>query len=509
MTNVCKYLYHLVLLGSILSLCACSFHQSVKSNQPVQEESVRTDFVAQGDKWAGKRHYLGWREASRYYFRAAETDDSDSLRMKRFWTQGLLLMRKIELYVSVQLDEFQEFDSLIPGQLRPIEKCLVWLLAMHKSELSKRTPQEEYAEQSRLRAEPVIEIDSLQDDREIYVAYKYLSKRGSYNEDLRELRIQQHALAEMMSERYPQSPLQLFLELDKIGSFAQFFELGDDYLEPRLFEAQQLLFLGKKHSAEQLFLHVLEKTNEIPGVFSGLGKIQLLYENYDAAAEFYLKAVNILPNDYESLLGLGVAQMYMGAYEKSLATFSSLVERKLAYQGEARYYQALNLYHCKRLPEALTALDEAKFYVPDLPDIYELEGIIHYHRDSLTKSRKSFLEAKHKSAQQKNQRSIPDFYLGLIAFKQGHIKEMFAYFEAFTLIDLAELEHKSAQLKLAEEDDELSRDYQVFQKTLRRYLSDCRKRFEVISPLLKYCSVPRQKLLLEERVATLNRVIVK
>jgi len=174
-----------ILLGSILSLCACSFHQSVKSIQPLQQEPVRTDFVVQGDKWAGKRHYLGWREASRCYFRAAETDDSDSLRMKRFWTQGLLLMRKIELYVSVQLDEFQEFDSLIPGQLRPIEKCLVWLLAMNKSELSNWTPQEEYAEQCRLKAEPVIEIDSLQDDLEIYVAYKYLSKRTSVMSSLK------------------------------------------------------------------------------------------------------------------------------------------------------------------------------------------------------------------------------------------------------------------------------------------------------------------------------------
>lgn len=481
-------------MGVMLFCWGCSTDR--KANLIPEPDPIWLNLWAEGDRQAEKRHYLGWLKAEQLYAQAWEIKVTPELRSRRVQNLGLLLLRKQLLQIPWK-EGLPIYDGIKTATESPVMHCLSWLLNLNRllTPLGEMTKEDFYFDKenqkdqdySQLIDQPLIEIDQFADDVDLFIYHEYCMRRIY---DLEELRRQKQELTELMKRTYPDSPLLILLNKDMISSFRPFFEQDEEFLEPRLFEAQLLLSQGKRSAAEKLYLEVLGLCADIPDVYRGLGLIYLAYENHAKAMEYFQQVLIRIRYDYESLFGMGASQLYTQFYEDSLATFSIIVDRKLPYQGEALYYKALNFYHLKRHEEALAQLNMVKDYVADLPDLWELEGIIHFYEDRLDTAQISFEKAISLSLQKRAFPAIPAFYLGLIATKAKNKTAAWNYFDQAAWFDLAEIERQVASLNSIVDGDEQKRQEKMIKKRIVQGLVDARERLKVSLPLTKGC--PKQ-----------------
>ncbi len=489
------------IVGLFLLYLFCFFGGCTKGI-PVKTEAEPDprwlNLLADGDRSFQRRHYLGWLKAEAFYARAMEMGETPELRRRRAFNLGLLILRKSLLHVQFREDA-ENYLNLENELNRPIDNCLRWLVGTGcrliqsgKADVHGTPEERQERMNGMLRGmldEPIIEIDTFADDCEIYIYYEYCTRRYLKMEDIRE---QQKKLNDLMMQRHPESPLRLYTRLSNLGSFSQFFEPDADYLEPRVYQAQLFLETGRRSAAEKLFRYVLERNGDIPQVYHGLGLIHLAWEKYADAMGYFQQVLLRREDDHEAIFGLGAAQMYAGMYEDSLSTFSLIIERQLLYVGEARYYRALNLFNLNRRNEALEEIEQARSFIEDLPDLWELEGTIHYFDDRLEKSRSCFETGCALSKQKGSRTPEPDFYLGLIAFKQKRYPEAFNHFDRSLLDHLTGVSMQLAELSRFEDSEDTERELLLKRKKLGRSLKQGLERYKVVAPLLRKC--PKRNL---------------
>jgi tetratricopeptide (TPR) repeat protein len=376
----------------------------------------------------------------------------------------------------------------------PVMRCLSWLMrdialltTIYESNRDKQVfnyDSEIFDDHRVLEAEPLVEFHVYSDDVDLFIHHEYKVQRNM-NLETRQEALRQDA--NLMKKQFPDSPLLCFILKDTLGSFRPYFSQDEAYVEPRLFEAQLLLSQGKRSRAEKLYQAVLGQCADIPDVYRGLGLINLAYDNHARAMEYFHQVLMKIPRDYESLFGMGAAQLYTQQYEESLATFSIIVDQNLPYQGEARYYKALNAFHLFRLGDALTHLSEAKAYVADLPDLWELEGIIHFQENRLDEARLCLEKAVELGMQKRSYPAISTFYLGLIATKKQQKGDAWTHFERAAWLDLADIERLVASLQSIDEKDEENRQEKMIRRRIARGLGEVRSRLKVSEPLMKGC----------------------
>lgn len=498
--------------AALLSMTACADKGALKPNS---EPDIRwLNLIDEGERSTQKRHYLGWLRAERCYEQAEQIKPTAELRKKRAVNLGLLILRMLDLQIPCQQEQ-ERFMALEEALQSPIELCLrriiyrnyrlIQAAFVSSDDSAGRVAEQVQRGYERFSQEKPIAVAAFAADWEIFVYYEYGNFFDTFV-DMQTLRSRQKRLQALMEEKYPLSPLLLYLKMQDLSDFSQFFELDEEYIEPRYYQAQQLLSTNRKAAAEKQFRYVLDRTADLPGIQRSLGLINLSYENYAKAMEHYQRVLMRLPYDYEALFGMGAAQLYSQLYEDSLTTFTTIIDRQLLYQGQAHYYRAVNQYHLQRYDEALSELAAAKEQLEESPDVWELEGIIHYYGDRFEPARLSFERCRSLSDRQKSPRSVADYYLGLVAYKQKRYGQAFADFERSMRCDLAQIGRLQADLDAEDEDDEQKREYGLKRKRLERSLLESRERFETIKPLLAMCPQKKTRRLLEGLVLDLAAI---
>ncbi len=383
-----------------------------------------------------RNHYLGWLKAEELYDRAMAAGSSPELRRKRLVNLALLAARRRELGISMKSQPV-DFEQFRPAEDDKIGLVAFWLLRYYNASF-----RADFMEFMRaLQKEPLLEPAEFASDRDLYLYHLYCS---NHIYELEERRARTDPLEQAMAAAYSGSPLAMFLERTPSSSQEKYYELDRDFLEPRYFDALMALQLNQRGRAESLFNYVEDRCPGIPGVERGLGLINLAFEDYDRAEACFQKVLDFLPNDNQSLFGLGAARLYRRDYESSLATFTLMVERNLPYQGEARYYQALNLYHLGRLIEALASAVSAGEYLPQSYDLRQLEGLIHFQAGDHQAAALAFQQAVRLG---RGQEALARHYLGLLSvMTRADYRGALEHFEQAALLDLADLERRAAGL---------------------------------------------------------------
>jgi tetratricopeptide (TPR) repeat protein len=179
----------------------------------------------------------------------------------------------------------------------------------------------------------------------------------------------------------------------------------DDHLK-------QLLLLGREHyqkreydKAEYLLRQVVAQTDKFADVHHMLGVISHSRGDFQAAEDFFEKAVALNPNYTEAQLNLMVTYNDLGKYDKARSLYASMRNRS---QGADRqmdpfakgkianmHAELSNAYHdVGMVPEAILELEKAVGLCPTFADLRTRLGVLYKDSGDLTRAREHFQAAK-------------------------------------------------------------------------------------------------------------------
>ncbi|MCI0528876.1 MAG: tetratricopeptide repeat protein [Nitrospira sp.] len=171
-------------------------------------------------------------------------------------------------------------------------------------------------------------------------------------------------------------------------------------------EAMILFQEGRYNEAERIFLQIMNhRPQGYADIYNKLGFICQWRNEFQKAAEFYQKALDLNPNYTEAALNLAVTYNELGMYEKAVGTFTKAanlvkthpksidpyIRGRLANE-HARLgdlYYAMGLYE-----DALDEYRKALTLRPNLVDIMNKIGITLRDQGSLDEAIRIFMRAK-------------------------------------------------------------------------------------------------------------------
>jgi tetratricopeptide (TPR) repeat protein len=148
-------------------------------------------------------------------------------------------------------------------------------------------------------------------------------------------------------------------------------------------------------------------------VANTLGTVFMTAEDFERAAEFYDRALEVVPDHAEALLGKVRALTFSGRYQDALTTTDALLALERWYIGDARYWRAMNEVQLERNEEAWDDVERAAKLITNA-EVPKLAGIIAVRRMQLDVARAKFEEARQRSD---SDCEVP-FYLGTVLVEQ-------------------------------------------------------------------------------------------
>jgi tetratricopeptide (TPR) repeat protein len=143
------------------------------------------------------------------------------------------------------------------------------------------------------------------------------------------------------------------------------------------------------------------------------GNVLMTAEDFERAADFYDRAVALVPDHPEALLGKIRALTFAGRYQEALIAVDALLALERWYVGDARYWRAVNEVQLERHDEAWDDIERAAKLVTNA-DVPKLAGVIAVRRQQLPVARAKFEEA----LQRNDADCETSFYLATVLAEQ-------------------------------------------------------------------------------------------
>jgi tetratricopeptide (TPR) repeat protein len=168
-------------------------------------------------------------------------------------------------------------------------------------------------------------------------------------------------------------------------------------------------------SAEAEFLEAANGLPRMAAAWSMLGSTRLAGEEFDMAAGDFRRALSVVPDQREAMLGLARALNFAGRFEEALVPGRRLLDLGQWFVHDANYHVAFAELHLGRLEDADTHAREAQRTNPEDGDTARLVGLVAFRRDELPRAREQFGKALGRNANDCESR----IHLGLIHAREA------------------------------------------------------------------------------------------
>jgi len=129
------------------------------------------------------------------------------------------------------------------------------------------------------------------------------------------------------------------------------------------------LSINEYEEAITFFDKALTVIPDHPDFLIGKGDVHYAMGQYDEAYRFYQQAATVDPDNFRAWLQSGIALLKMGRYEEALEIFDRIRPMN-EYDGERWLAQGIALYHMGRKEEAGEALRNAMRLKPGQPSLW-------------------------------------------------------------------------------------------------------------------------------------------
>ena len=188
--------------------------------------------------------------------------------------------------------------------------------------------------------------------------------------------------------------------------------------DPRFLEVTYYLGLaamiqGDLDGADAQFERAYTWRSRWARVANTRGTVFMTAEEFERAAGFYDRALEVVPDYPEALLGKVRALTFAGRYRDALAATDVLLALERWYVGDARYWRAMNEMQLEQNDAAWDDIERAARLITNA-EVPKLAGIIAVRRQQLAVARAKFEEARQRD---ESDCEVP-FYLGTVLVEQ-------------------------------------------------------------------------------------------
>jgi tetratricopeptide (TPR) repeat protein len=145
-------------------------------------------------------------------------------------------------------------------------------------------------------------------------------------------------------------------------------------------------------AADRHFSAAYEWRPDWPALAIAIGGVAMTAEDFERSLLFYGRALELVPDQPDALLGETRALTYLGAHVRAIGAADRLLATG-RFPGDARYWRALNEVNLVRLDDAWADVELAARML-STPDVPKLAGIIAHRRRDLSVARVKFEEAQ-------------------------------------------------------------------------------------------------------------------
>jgi len=184
--------------------------------------------------------------------------------------------------------------------------------------------------------------------------------------------------------------------------------------EPRFVEAdftlgQMYARRGVAGEAERHYRRAIELLPRLVAAPIALGDLLADAEEFEAALDLYDRALAIVREHRQALLGRIRCLSNLERHEEALGVCDTVIRLGEWYLGPAYYWRAWNLYALHDVAQAWIAIQTARHYL-QTADVFELAGVIAFDRQDFSETRTDMEEA----LRHNKDMCRPRFYLGRV-----------------------------------------------------------------------------------------------
>ena len=130
-------------------------------------------------------------------------------------------------------------------------------------------------------------------------------------------------------------------------------------------EGIRLARQGKYAKAKELFEKAVEIESTNSAYYTNLGNLEMIQDNFSSAERYYVKAIELNPEDLSARMGLGSTYNDWTKYEKADSMFLWIVENHKNWKSIGIIYLNLaeNSYNQSECLEALEYFEKAKLEI--------------------------------------------------------------------------------------------------------------------------------------------------
>jgi tetratricopeptide (TPR) repeat protein len=341
------------------------------------------EYAAQGDARLRDAHLYGWRQAEAFYQKAYIMSPADEIRKKLLLARFLVLIRQIDEDIP-----YPETDEVIQDLCAgdPYQRNLCGVA--------------EWIKNGRKAGQLKLNGSIFRGEDQIFDSYLNL------------LLFQATPRADAFPDSeifipYRESPLFLYLNIGKLTSMdpAEFEKKHPQFAEGYEILADHLYQKKKYRLARAFYQKAIDLIPEYTNALIGLGNIYFyVLEDYGRSTYYYDAALKRDPSSAAALFGKALVLQQLGSYQESNAVLDRMLGLNLArnkwidgvadtqyYKGQGNYLKAYNYYLMKVPGSARDLVDLAVKYLPESLEIHYLSGLLFYDANELEPARKDFL----------------------------------------------------------------------------------------------------------------------
>ncbi|MDH5706918.1 MAG: hypothetical protein OEZ45_12965, partial [Candidatus Aminicenantes bacterium] len=212
---------------------------------------------------------------------------------------------------------------------------------------------------------------------EVFYAYLHIARNCHFTYITRENKvIGETADLTYLREIFPHSPLikykLSFCPQEDVEGLRKLLQTEPRFYEIHYFLGEQALNQGLLVTAEKNFLECFEHIPEsLPTVIS-LASISFAFEDFEKSLDFYDKAISMVPEFREALLGKAICLSYMERHEEAIEVCNEILRLGGYYLGDTCYWLAWNQNELERLDEAWESVEKSKTYFVGYSQVFSL-----------------------------------------------------------------------------------------------------------------------------------------
>jgi tetratricopeptide (TPR) repeat protein len=189
---------------------------------------------------------------------------------------------------------------------------------------------------------------------------------------------------------------------------------GDSrFFEITYYMGLQAMIRGDLDEADAQFERAYSWRPRWARVANTLGTVSMTAEDFERAADFYDRALDVVPDYAEALLGKARALTFSGRYRDALTATDALIALEHWFMGDARYWRAMNEVQLEQNDAAWEDIERAALLITNA-EVPKLAGIIAVRRQQLAVARAKFEEARQRD---ESDCELP-FYLGTVLVEE-------------------------------------------------------------------------------------------